>query len=122
MPQLHCYINQKMADQLESIRQGEGYDSTSQAMKEMIALGIKVYLINKESDDKTEAEKNRLEKEEELQKMHTTYLLRIMELSADILRCVYDKDKAQNGQQVVGDQIALIKKKVDDYIHNYVSN
>ena len=111
MPQVHCYINQKMEEQLEE----------SITMKEMLSLGIKVYLIN-QNNKIDESEKRRLEKEEELQKMHTTYLLRIMELSADILRCVYDKDKEEKSQYIVSDQISLIKKKVDEYITNYVNN
>ena len=78
MPQLHCYINQKIADQIEEIRIAEDYDSTSQSMKEMLTLGIKVYRLNKDTNQLDYAEKNCLEKEEELQKMHTTYLLRIM--------------------------------------------
>jgi len=40
MPKSYCYLSQKTILQLEQIKQDEGYESTSQVMKEMIALGI----------------------------------------------------------------------------------
>lgn len=122
MPQLHCYLNQKTADQLEKIREDEGYDSTSQAMKEILSLGIKVYLVNKENPPMDDLDKKRIEKEEELQKMHTEYLLRMLELTADTFRCVYDKNKVKDGAETASEQIISIKKKVSKYIDDYVNN
>jgi hypothetical protein len=43
MPKAYCYLNQKIIDQLESIKKEEGHDSSSQTMKEIIELSIKVY-------------------------------------------------------------------------------
>ena len=121
MPKVYCYLNQKMADQLEQIKADEGHESSSQVMKEMLALGMNAYLNNKENnmDDK---EKQRLKKEEELQKQHTTYLLRLLGLSADIFRCVYDKNNIPDAPNSVEEQIAALKKKVDNFIDEYVEN
>ncbi len=46
-----------MTDQLEKIKQYEGYESSLEAMKEMLSLGIKVYLVNKENPSMDDAEK-----------------------------------------------------------------
>lgn len=122
MPQVHCYLNQKMADQLDKIKDDEGYESSSQAMKEMLSLGIKVYLINKENLPTDDTDKNRLDKEEELKNMHTMYLLRMLELNSDILRCVYDQNKLKNAPDNSSDHIIKIKQKVDDYIEEYINH
>lgn len=122
MPKAYCYLNQKIIDQLESINQDEGHESSSQTMKEMIELGIKVYLHNKENPLMSEDEKRRLEKEEELNRQHTTHLLRLLGISADILRCVFDKNKLPDGAVNAEDQIAALKKKVDNYVEGYMNN
>ena len=121
MPQVHCYLSQKMADQLEKIKNDEGYDSSSQAMKEMLSLGIKVYLVNKENPSLDEAEKKRFEKEEELRNMHTEYMLRMLELTADTFRCVYDQHKIKDGPDTAGEHIIKIKHKIAKYIDDYVT-
>ena len=121
MPKLYCYLGQNKVDLIEEIRVGEGYDSTSQAIKELIELGIKVYNLNKQNDLNSE-EKKRLEKEEELNKQHTKYLLRILSVNADILRCVYDKEKVANGELDVEKQISHIKSQVDNFIEGYLNN
>ena len=66
MPKSYCYLSQKTSLQLEQIKQDEGYDSTSQVMKEMIDLGIRVYMQNKDAANMSPEDKMRLEKEEEL--------------------------------------------------------
>lgn len=88
MPKSYCYLSQKTILQLEQIKQDEGYDSSSQVMKEMIALGIQVYERNKGLSGTSDEKKRKLEKEEELKAQHTTYLLRLLGLNTDILRCI----------------------------------
>ena len=122
MPQVHCYLNQKMADQLEEIRKEEGYDSLSQAVKEMLSLGIKVHLVNKENPSLSDEEKSRLEKEEELKNKHTEYLLRMLEISADTFRCVYDKEKIKDAPDTAGEHIVKVKQKISKYVEDYVSS
>jgi hypothetical protein len=122
MPKAYCYLSQKTIDQLEAIKRDEEHDSSSQAMKEMIELGIKVYLHNKEDPGLSEEEKRRLEKEEELNRQHTTHLLRLLAISADIFRCVYDKNKIPEGTENPEDHIATLKKKVDNFIEGYLNN
>ena len=122
MPQVHCYLNQKMADQLEQIREEEGYDSLSQAVKEMLSLGMKVHLVNKENPSIGEDEKKRFDKEEELRNLHTEYLLRMLELSADTFRCVYDKDKIKDAPDTAGEHIVKIKHKITKYLDDYVNS
>lgn len=122
MPKAYCYLNQKTIDQLESIKQDEGHDSYSQTMKEMIQLGIKIYLHNKENPQISEDEKRRLEKEEELNRQHTTHLLRLLGISADIFRCVFDPNKFPGGSESPEAHIAELKKKVDHYVEGYLNN
>ena len=121
MPKVYCYINQKMTDQLEKIKQDEGYESSSEAMKEMLSLGIKVYLVNKENPSMGEAEKKRLEREEELRNMHTEYMLRMLEISAETFRCVYDKNKIKDGPDTAREHIVNVKNKMAKYIDDYVT-
>ena len=122
MPKSYCYLSQKTILNLEQIKQDEGYDSTSQVMKEMIELGIRIYLQNKEESRMSPEEKMRLEKEEELKAQHTTYLLRLLGFSTDILRCIYDKDKLNSEHNNAEDHITTIKNKVDNYIDGYINN
>ena len=122
MPKAYCYLSQKTLDQLEAIKQEEGQESSSQTMKEIIELGIKVYLHNKENPSPSGDEKRRLEKEDELNRQHTRHLLRQLSISADILRCVYDPNKFPSGASNVEDHIAETKKKVDNYIDGYLNN
>lgn len=122
MPKAYCYLTQKTIDQLESIKQEEDHPSASQTMKEMIELGIKVYLHNKDTPSLSEEEKRRLEKEEELNKQHTTNLLRLLGISADIFRCVYDKNKLSGEANNADEHIAELKKKVDNFIEGFITN
>ncbi|MBN9230963.1 MAG: hypothetical protein BGO90_15195 [Legionella sp. 40-6] len=122
MPKAYCYLTQKTLDQLESIKQEEGHTSSSQTMKEMIELGIKVYLHNKDTPSLSEDEKRRLEKEEELKRQHTTHLLRLLGISADIFRCVYDKNKLSGEANNADEHIAELKKKVDNFIDGFINN
>lgn len=122
LPKVYCYLNQKACDQLEAIKQEEDHDSLSQAMKEIILLGIKVYLNNKDKPELDDDEKRRLEKEEELKEKQTTNILRLLGISADILRCVYDKSKLNEGADNADDQISLLKIKVDNYVDGYINS
>ncbi|USQ15589.1 hypothetical protein J2N86_15700 (plasmid) [Legionella lytica] len=122
MPKAYCYLTQKTIDQLDAIKQEEDHSSSSQTMKEMIELGIKVYLHNKENPPLSEDEKLRIEKEAELNKQHTTHLLRLLGISADIFRCVYDKNKLAGESNTADEHIAELKKKVDNFIEGYISN
>ena len=122
MPKLYCYLSQKSTLQLEQIKQDEGYESTSQVMKEMIDLGVRVYMQNKDADNMSPEDKMRLLKEEELKEKHTTYLLRLLGFTSDILRCVYDKEKLNTQHISAEDHISNIKEKVDNYIDGYINN
>jgi|TARA_R110000868_G_scaffold173799_1_gene410178 DNA-directed RNA polymerase subunit F len=117
MPQVHCYLPEKTVDKLEEIQSIEGHESLSKAIKEVIDLGIKVYFFNKDNEEKS----NEMSKEEELEKKHTAYILRILGMTSDILRCVFDKDKVSGNTTNPEEQIASIKDKVDLYIEEYKS-
>ena len=122
MPKAYCYLSQKIIDQLEVIKEKEGHRSTSQTMKELIELGIETYRQNEEKPELSNQEKIRLEKEDELSRQHTTHLLRLLPLNADIFRCVFDKNKLLEGAFTAEDHIAELKKKVDNFIDGYVNN
>ena len=70
----------------------------------------------------SESDKKRLEKEEELKQQHSMYLLRLLSLNADILRCVYDENKFTSPSNTVEEHIAKTKQKVDHFIEGYVNN
>lgn len=120
MLKLYCYLSQQKVDQLEQIKKEEGHRSTSAVMKEMIDLGLKVYLHNKDKGSAEEIEL--LKKEAELNRQHTRYLLRILSLNNDILRCVYDNNKFPEESGLFEDHIAKMKQKVDHYIDGYINN
>jgi len=121
MPKAYCYLPQKTIDQLEKVKLSDGYDSSSHVMKDMLEIGLKVHLMNQ--DDKlSDDDKYKLEKEEELQKKHTTYLLRLLGLSADIFRCVHDKSKLPDSKNNAEEDIAKIKNKVDSFIDGYIND
>ena len=122
MPKAYCYLSQKIIDQLEVIKEKKGHRSTSQTMKELIELGIETYRQNEEKPELSNYEKIRLEKEDELNRQHTTHLLRLLALNADIFRCVFDKNKLLEGAFTAEDHIAELKKKVDNFIDGYVNN
>lgn len=122
MPKAYCYLSQKIIDQLEVIKEKEGHRSTSQTMKELIELGIETYRQNEEKPELSNQEKIRLEKEDELSRQHTTHLLRLLALNADIFRCVFDKNKLLEGAFTAEDHIAELKKKVYNFIDGYVNN
>ncbi len=65
--------------------------------------------------------KKRLDREEELRNMHTEYMLRMLELSADTFRCVYDKNKIKDGPDTAREHIISIKHKMAKYIDDYVT-
>lgn len=121
MPKAYCYLPQKTIDQLEKVKLSDGYDSSSHVMKHMIEIGLKVYSMNQDNE-LSDDDKYKLEKELELQKKHTTYLLRLLGLSADIFRCVYDKEKLPDPKNNVEEDIASIKNKVDVFIDEYINN
>lgn len=121
MPKVYCYLNQKTIDELEQIKQVEEHESTSQVLKEMVTLGIRVYQMNRKDSELNESEKLRLEKEEELRKQHTVYMLRLLALNADILRCVYDNEKIPKSQNDVEHHILEIKKSVDKYLNDFIT-
>lgn len=52
-------------------------------------------------------------KKRNLNKQQTTHLLRLLAVSADIFRCVYDKNKLPEGSVNADDHIAGLKKKID---------
>ena len=122
MPQAYCYLSQKIIDQLEVIKEKKGHRSTSQTMKELIELVIETYRQNEEKPELSNHEKIRLEKEDELNRQHTTHLLRLLALNADIFRCVFDKNKLLEGAFTAEDHIAELKKKVYNFIDGYVNN
>ena len=62
-----------------------------------------------------------MKKEEELKQQHTMYLLRLLGLNADILRCVYDPSKLPNSLESIDDHITTIKQKVDHFIEGYIN-
>ena len=86
-----------------------------------VLLLIQGVLISKVNNVDMEL-RRKLEKEEELKAQHTTYLLRLLGFSTDILRCVYDKEKLNAQHDNAEDHISNIKKKVDNFIDGYIQN
>ena len=121
MPKAYCYLSDKTIEKLNEIQEKEEHESFSQTMKDMVQLGINVYIHGKENPTMDDTERLRLEREEELRSQHTTYLLRIMEINADIFRCVFDKNKMIDSSENTEERIAIIKKKADDFVASYLT-
>lgn len=90
MPQVHCYLPQKIVEQLEKIKRDNNHSSLSKAVREMIDLGIQTVLNQPNELSKENLEKKRIEG---IRAQQTQYLQKILSLNTDILRCVYDQNK-----------------------------
>lgn len=113
MPQIYTSIGEHTIEQLEKISKKTG-KSFSKITAEMVELGLKVYEARSENQI-SEVEK----KKAELEEKHTEYLLRIMNLCSEILRCTFDPDKMESKSKNPEEAISEIKEKMQFYIKSY---
>lgn len=117
MPKTYCYLPQKTIDEIEKIQVNDNYNSMSQVLKELIDLGLQSY-----SSKNTTSTNNKSDKEADLRMKHTTYMLRMIGITSDVLRCVFDKSKVDGAHNNAEEQLAFIKNKVDHYIDGYIND
>ena len=89
----------------------------SQVLKELVSLGLQAYVSKN-----TTPENNKSDKEAGLRMKHTTYMLRMIGITSDVLRCVFDKNKVDGSNNNAEEQLAFIKNKVDHYIDGYLND
>ncbi len=117
MPKTYCYLPQKTIDEIEKIQVDNNYGSMSQALKELVDLGLQAY-----NAKNTTPANNKSDKEADLRMKHTTYMLRMISITSDVLRCVFDKNKIDGAHNNAEEQLAYIKNKVDHYIDEYIND
>ena len=117
MPKTYCYLPQKTIDEIEKIQVDNNYSSMSQVLKELVDIGLKSY-----SSKNIIPTNNKSDKEADLRMKHTTYMLRMIGITSDVLRCVFDKSKVDGAHNNAEEQLAFIKNKVDHYIDGYIND
>ena len=117
MPKTYCYLPQKTIDEIEKIQVDNNYSSMSQVLKELVDIGLKSY-----SSKNIIPTNNKSDKEADLRMKHTTYMLRMIGITSDVLRCVFDKSKVGGAHNNAEEQLAFIKNKVDHYIDGYIND
>lgn len=115
MSKVYCYLPQMYVDQIEEIKTAEKYDSQSQVLKELIELGLKARAIKNIGPINSD-------REDELRTKHSAYLLRLLSMTSEILRFVFDKNKTRGKQDNVDELLEQIKEKVDSYIDGHKIN
>ena len=76
----------------------------------LIQLGLKIKTMQQDETRK---------KEQELQEKMPEYLLTLIGLCSETLRCTYDPEKIRNKSKNAEDSIAIIKEKVTAYIDGF---
>lgn len=111
------YLPQKTIDGIEKIQVDDNYGSLSQVLKELIDLGLQAYSLKNRIPIN-----NKSNREVDLRMKHTTYMLRMIGITSDVLRCVFDKNKVDGTHNNAEEQLAYIKNKVDHYIDGYIND
>jgi len=88
-----------------------------QVLKELVDIGLKSY-----SSKNIIPTNNKSDKEADLRMKHTTYMLRMIAITSDVLRCVFDQSKVDGAHNNAEEQLAFIKNKVDHYIDGYLND
>ena len=117
MPKTYCYLPQKTIDEIEKIQVDNNYSSMSQVLKELVDIGLKSYSSKNIIPTNTKSDK-----EADLSMKHTTYMLRMIAITSDVLRCVFDQSKVDGAHNNAEEQLAFIKNKVDHYIDGYLND
>ena len=60
------------------------------------------------------------EKKEELAEKQIEFILKMLAIQAEVLRCVYDENKMKNKTGSVENALNRIDEKVKDYIGQYI--
>lgn len=96
-------------DQINQIKTSENFKSQSQVIKELIDAGLRSYKTK-------EIYSQQNHREEPYHSKHTNYLLRLLSITSETLRLVFDKEKIGEGYETAEELLEEIRIKVDDYV------
>lgn len=105
MAKVYCYLPQKQMDQISHIKSSKNIKSQSQVIKELIDAGLQSYEA-KEANYR----------EESFRSKHTNYLLRLLSITSETLRLVFDKEKVGGDYDHAEELLEEIRIKVDNYV------
>ena len=115
MPRIITYLNKKMLEDIHNLSKNSK-KSMSETAAELIDLGYNLKKHQeKQTTDKVQT------KMEELVSRHTQYLLIIMAISSDVLRCVRN-EKSKYSEKTANEAINRIEKKTLDFIKEFTEN
>lgn len=92
-------------DQINQIKSLKNIKSQSQVIKELIDAGLQAY-----------ATKEMNCREESLRSKHTNYLLRLLSITSETLRLVFDKEKIGEDYANAEELLEEIRSNVDGYV------
>ncbi len=92
----------------------KNHKSFSRSMSDLVELGLKVSKIQDEGGDNDD------KKLDELEKKHTEYLLRTMNICSEIFRCCYESSKVSDESTSANETLNNIKGKVNHYIDGFL--
>jgi hypothetical protein len=112
MPQINSTLSINLINEIQEIAKKTN-KSFSRFVSELIEQGLKLYKNN----DVLLSQKTH-PNNSDLESKHTEYLLRILAISADILRCTRN-NKSKYSEKETDDVINTITSNVQKYIKNY---
>lgn len=114
MPRLTTFVDKTTEKQVKDNAEQEGV-SVSVYTASLIKLALKIKQLQGD-----ENKQNEEEKKAELEEKHTEFLLKILGLQAEVLRCVYDSSKVKNKTGDVESNINRIDEKAKEFIHQFL--
>lgn len=109
MSKISIYIKDSIEEQLKQEAK-KNEKSLSEYAGELIELGLKIKSMQQDESRK---------KEEELMDKTPEYLLRIMNICSEVLRCSYDPNKALQKAETADEALSMIREKAVSYINGF---
>lgn len=112
MPKLQVIVSHFAHETLKEMAKTKK-ESLSKIASQMIEIGLR---IEKNRNKIGEETNNNIE---ELEAKHTEYLLRILGITSDILRCVNKPTDTRYGHKEAGEELNAITNNIQSYIDGF---
>jgi len=113
MSTVAVYFANELIDRLKRYAE-ERKLNFSEACRELIELGFKV------GDAQERGQSEESKRKQELEDKHTSYLLQILNIEKEILRCVFNKEATTLGGATAEEDLLIIKENVKNFIESYM--
>jgi len=113
MPSVTIHLPDDVKEDVEKYAD-EIKKSFSAACRKLIEIGYKVEQSMKKQTADEEQKSN------ELRDKHTLYLLQNLNISKEILRCVFNKDRVRSGGNTAEDNLSTIRDGTKEYIKGFL--